>query len=188
VISLVGLTGYAQHGKDSVGQILAEEFGFTCLSFAAVLKSMALTLDPLIPQSESRTLRLHEIVDAAGWEEAKRNPEVRRFLQVLGTEAVRGHIDDDAWVNALARQYDRLQPKHAAITDCRFPNEADWVRSRGGELWRIVRLNPDGSLYDNGIGTRHSSERHVAALRVDRELHASDLSGLRDEVRRAVNG
>lgn len=101
----IGLTGRATSGKDSVGQILVSEYQYTRVAFADALKSMALALDPIVDRLGQETLlhpvRLHALVRADGWEAAKMNPEVRRFLQALGTEAVRDHLGEDAWIRAL---------------------------------------------------------------------------------------
>ena len=61
----------------------------------------------------------------------------RRILQLLGTEGCREVIHPNVWVNALFADY---QPEsNWIITDCRFPNEADAVKERGGVVIRIER-------------------------------------------------
>jgi hypothetical protein len=181
-MNIIGLTGYAQHGKDSAASTIVEEFGYERLAFADTLKSMALTLNPYIPDTSGGITRLEGVVNYhGGWEGAKVIPEVRRFLQVLGTEAVRGHLGDDIWVNALAI---KMQPAgDYVISDVRFPNEAQMVHDLGGQVVRIVRVNESGSTFDNGLGTDHPSEQYVAELPVDATLVASDLGGLAHSVR-----
>lgn len=194
---VIGLTGYAQHGKDSVGNILGE-LGYRRFAFADPLKSMALALNPLI--CEERNGRgflvqgLRDLVESAGWEEAKTVPEVRRFLQVLGTEAVRGHLGDDSWVTATRKAIedagllvpanggvpgDTVWTGAVVITDVRFPNEAEAIHSWGGQVWRIIRTNADGSPFDNGLGTKHPSEKFIAELPADLEIVASTIDQLR---------
>lgn len=189
---IIGVTGYAKHGKDSTGKILMEEFGFKRYAFADILKSMAMVLNPIIPDM-TYTRRLYQLVQDQGWDEAKKVPEVRRFLQVLGTEAVRDHIGEDAWVTALENQITEdglLNSGKVVITDVRFPNEADWVHSIGGVLWRITRYaNPDyfdHTPFDNGIGTDHPSEKYISSLPANREIKAHSLDDLRREVRKAM--
>lgn len=192
---IIGLTGHAQHGKDTVGKVLVEEFGFTRFAFADPLKSMALALDPLIsyevsehhvvgiePISRARYVRLSKMIDHDGWEHAKKNPEVRRFLQVLGTEGVRAHLGDDSWINATQKAITDAGASNAVITDARFPNEFKFVRESGW-LWKVSRLNDDGTPYDNGIGTDHPSEQHIASAKCDLELIAADIEDLRQRVR-----
>lgn len=186
---IVGLTGRAQHGKDFTARVLAE-FGFKRYAFADQLKSMALVLNPYI--DSKYTLRLYQLVQDQGWDGAKENPEVRRFLQVLGTEGVREHLGEDAWVAALEKHIrdDTGDPnfyaRNIVITDVRFPNEARWVtRNQGGVLWRIRRINLDGTAYDNGLGADHPSEQYVDSLPVEREIVARTKEELAILVRAA---
>ena len=209
---MIGVTGYAQHGKDSVGKFLVEEYGYTRYAFADQLKSMAFTLNPIVQTYSfpKHPERLQTLVGLMGWDKAKEIAEVRRFLQVLGTEAVRDHLGEDAWVDALdlklkvdgfmakderGMYYPYVWPgAKVVITDVRFPNEAAWVRKLGGKLWRVKRVvkDPDPKYdnlyvpYDNGLGKDHPSERFVGDLEVDRTLTASNLDELGDEVERAL--
>src|SRR5438128_6335704 len=100
---LIGITGYAQHGKDTVGKMLVEHFGYERHAFADQLKAMALVLDPWIVSEDQFRARLSDIVEREGWEAAKTVPEIRIFLQVRGTEAVRDMVGENAWVDALDR-------------------------------------------------------------------------------------
>ena len=208
---LIGITGRAQHGKDTTANVLVQEFGFTRLAFADALKSMARALDPIVEgKTTERTnynsggswdatrlidqgdayqyvqyTRLADLVESVGWDEAKKNPEVRRFLQALGTEAVRDHLGEDSWVNALNLQAIEVDGD-VAISDVRFPNEARYVKKMGGEIWRVVRIDPEGEEFDNGLGVDHPSEKYVASLAVDRELYAVTKDDLERAVRRSV--
>lgn len=81
----------------------------------------------------------------------------RWFLQVLGTECMRDGLHSEVWVNALMSEY-KPKERHLGladvsddyplwlITDVRFPNEADAVRSRGGLMVRIERHNSDAPI------------------------------------------
>jgi len=167
VRELIGLTGYAQHGKDSVGKVLVEEYGFTRFALAEPLKDLAYRINPIVVIGDNpevvEILRLQDLVDNGGWERAKQEPEVRRFLQELGTQA-RKVLGNNVWVEALSKRINthKAEKPHArvVVTDVRFPNEAAYIYNHGGEVWRVIR--PD---FDNGVGTDHESERHIDALR-----------------------
>lgn len=178
---IVGITGYARHGKNTVGERF-EAQGFRQFAFADALKSMALALNPIITVidfgASFEERRLSDLVSNFGWEYAKSNPEVRRFLQVLGTEGVRDHLGEDSWVNALELEVRKSGAKRVVITDVRFPNEANWVHSRGGRLIRVVRLNPDGTDFENGVDKTHPSEKFVDTLPDDALIAARDLESL----------
>ncbi len=189
---IVGITGYAQHGKDTSAKVLVEEFDFVRVGFADALKELALKVDPIVsyhPDALEGLMhvvndRLSYVVQHQGWEAAKKLPEVRRFLQVLGTEA-RNVLGEDVWVHALDNTLrERMTAANVVIPDVRFPNEANYVvNHRGGELWRVTRRTSDGTDYDNGIGTEHDSEKHVPNLRVDQEIFASSVEELQAKVR-----
>jgi len=144
---LIGVSGRKRHGKDTFAARLVEHHGFTRVAFADPMREMALTLDPII----SEGWRLSELVEAFGWEEAKANPEVRRTLQRLGTEAGRGVLGESIWVDTAMRHARHLGG-HIVFTDCRFPNEAQAVRAAGG---LVVRVSRPGFVDD---GDTHSSE------------------------------
>jgi hypothetical protein len=196
--ALVGITGRAQHGKDSFGKVLVEEQGYKRYGFADKLKELALYINPLIDvktrlvfdpvgqdEEEDRVfergeLRLAKLVEDIGWEGAKQYPEVRRFLQELGT-GVRDCIAENAWVVALSRQWNEDGKPNAVITDVRFPNEAAWVRGNDGIMVRVKRTR-GGAPFDNGLGLDHESEAHVDSLPVNQEvtIESGDMKSLRD--------
>lgn len=163
---LIGLCGYARSGKDSVGQILADEQGFRQESFAQALKNVAAQINPVLRDTTGReAFRLSTVFKGGDWDTAKGNPAVREFLQVLGV-ACRDQIGKDVWVTALANRLTSAgTPPRVVVTDCRFFNETSWVKEQGGELWRITRpgtgpvnghiseseLPESGPLYDRII-------------------------------------
>lgn len=173
---IIGVTGQMGAGKNAIGKIL-EGHGYTQVGFADQLKSMALVLNPFIPFTGAGfPERLSVLVGDRGWEAAKEFPEVRRFLQVLGTEGVRAHLGEDAWIRALER---RLWPirfqenvtigelmdataveYQYVITDVRFGNEAVAIKRWGGEVWRVERPGFEGD--------GHASETEVNSIPVDR--------------------
>ena len=109
-------------GKDTAAAILVEKYGFKRLAFADKLKEMALDIDPVVTYDLSWR-RLTRVVSEDGWEAAKRNHEVRRFLQALGV-AARDHLGPDVWVQPITRELNSstVYARHV-ITDVRFPNE-----------------------------------------------------------------
>jgi hypothetical protein len=136
---IIGLTGYARSGKDEFATALEECGGYEIRSFSAPLKAMLLALDPIFAHSlDDVEMHLAEYVEWVGWEQVKDQfPEVRRLLQALGTEAGRGILGEDVWVNAAMKA---VAPAAAVVfKDCRFPNEARAITDRGGIIVRIER-------------------------------------------------
>lgn len=133
---LIGLSGKARAGKDTVGDMLVADYGFKKFSFAEPLKAIAYDLDPMIDSIHS----LGFLVDQMGWHEAKKIPEVRRTLQDLGS-AARRHLDKGVWVRPAMQAIDAhiKDGGSAVITDLRHVNEAEAVLKRGGAVIRIER-------------------------------------------------
>ena len=92
----------------------------------------------LNPKLDSIT-HLQDEVNDKGWLLAKHNPEVRRLLQVMGSEVGREMFGEDFWIHQLFKQLP--EDNHVVIADVRFPNEADAIKSLGGKVWRVNRHN-----------------------------------------------
>lgn len=142
---IVGLSGYAQTGKDTAALTFGA-LGFTRLAFADALREALYVLNPSIKVKGNWT-KLQTHVQRVGWEEAKRLDGVRRLLQRMGTDVARNIIADDAWTAIMQRRIEASYtgfdetPEAAryVITDVRFPNEAKLINDLGGEVWRIER-------------------------------------------------
>ena len=154
-MAVIGLTGYAGSGKSAVAQFLVEDHGFTRLSFAAPLKRMVRTLDPIIANDGRR---LSDLWDPHQGDEShikKWYPEYRRVLRVLATECIREH-DPDFWVKAALSQIETF--KNYVFDDCRFPNEAELVLDWNLHgLWNISRPGLEAT-------NSHASEQHAGKL------------------------
>lgn len=143
---IIGLSGYARSGKDEAAVAL-QELGFHRVAFADKLREVIYALDPLVaPTPEGyfvnpkTPVRLQEVIDDFGWGGYKDGPyakEIRRLLQRLGTEAGREALWDSIWVDAAFAG--APEDANIVVTDCRFPNEAEAIVERGGEVWRITR-------------------------------------------------
>lgn len=163
---LIGLSGRAGAGKDTLASHLAP-FGYVRVAFADPLREMALAIDPLValsPWDRAASMRLSDYVTAAGWDAAKRHPEVRRFLQRLGTEGVRHHLGDDTWVRLAEARIADLGDVPVVVTDVRYPNEVDLVRRLGG-LW--VHVNRPDAVTVPG----HVSETSLDPSQADVVIH-----------------
>lgn len=186
---LIGLTGYAQHGKDSAAKFLAEEIlkaggSPVQIAFADGLRSLAEYLNPIVrPDLGWGSQRYTEVMRDVGYEDAKKSAEFRRVLQQLGTGA-REIIGEDVWVQALDTVYRKLPPLSSVIvTDVRFHNEERWIHENGGVLLAVSRVTEDGRPYDNGIGTDHPSEAFIHELLIDYQVIASNLEELEEEIK-----
>jgi hypothetical protein len=165
VTAVIGLSGLKGCGKDTAASVLIED-GWTRLAFADPLRQMLYTLNPIVTDEEGQgTLRWQTYLDAVGYDEAKKNPEVRRLMQVFGTEVIRQQYGQDAWVNLAANKINR-EPGNYVVTDVRFDNEARMIHSLGGFMVRIER---DGLVADG-----HASEAGISDDLIDAVIKNND--------------
>lgn len=97
----------------------------------------------------------------------------RTLLQKIGTDLFRNQLHPQVWVNATMADYKDMY--NWIITDCRFPNEADAVRERGGVN---IRINRPGIDYNN-----HTSETALDDYQFD---YVIDNTGTVDELTEKV--
>lgn len=155
---IIGLTGYAQSGKDTVANILVENFGYTRVAFADKIREFLYETNPMYDSVLGEPLFVRAKVDRDGWEEAKKSPHIRRLLQTSGV-AARKVFGENFWVQQALR--DLNSEVNYVITDVRFTNEADTIKSyNNSQLWRVKRLGVDAV---NG----HISERELDGYPVD---------------------
>lgn len=166
---VVGLTGKAGAGKDTVADRLVDKHGFKKMALAGPLKGVLRAMDPIIgmnPYYPGQSMKLADALDKCGGEDGVKKlfPEYRRLLQKLGTEGIRS-IDSEFWIKAAMEEIYKL-PKDARVvfTDVRFPNEADVFLYRlhnvaTTELWQVDR--PVGRTE---LVAAHASEDHVGNM------------------------
>lgn len=158
---IIGLSGKAGAGKDTIGDLLVREHGYVKASFAAPLKDLACKIDP----------DLAAFVARHGWDEAKQMEHVRLLLQRLG-QGVRD-LDEQFWVK-LGEQfvYEQMAAQgtmHPRVVFCdvRYLNEVQFIRAGGGRLWRVVR--PSAGL--EGEAGDHPSETELDEVKPNVTLH-----------------
>ena len=88
-----------------------------------------------------------------GWN-GKKDEEGRTLLQYIGTDVCRKN-NPDTWVNVVVELVKGLGDsiEYVLIPDARFENEIDcWYKEEFEVVSvRVVRLNEDGSEFDNGL-------------------------------------
>ena len=141
---VIGLTGYARSGKDTVGAMLVDLYGYQRKAFADTLRDALYRLNPLIVNTSTGDWEeLQSLVDDVGWERAKSYLSnsydgPRALLQRLGTEVGREMFGENFWVDQTMKTVD-ASPQRFVITDVRFPNEGRAVIDRGGWVVRVER-------------------------------------------------
>ena len=143
--SLIGLCGHAGSGKSTAARLL-KAHGYQVVHVADPIRRIAYASMP----------RIRRVVDAYGWDTAKRiNPEVRPALQSLG-DALRAEFGEDFLINEMLFQNGCL----LVIGDIRTDSEAQSVRNHYGTIVEITR---DGTKPANG----HHLERGIDRTLID---------------------
>lgn len=149
--TIVGLTGPAGAGKDTVAEMIQRIYGFKRIAFAHTLKNMLAIAGMPEPERELKEALLPGL--PFSW---------RRAAQTLGTEWGRS-LDPDLWVK-LTMLHMQRNPGNYVISDVRFENETAAIRQLGGTIVHI-----HGRKTDLVGGTaKHASEAQV-------KQEASDL-------------
>lgn len=139
---IIGLSGYARSGKDTVAEYLVDNYGFTRVAFADEIRRALLAINPWVGGIAS----LNEMVEHEGWDNVKIIPHAREMLQNLGVYA-RDTWGASFWINELFRHMDKNcrdengELKDIVITDVRFKNEANAVAGWVAKNPVLIRIN-----------------------------------------------
>jgi hypothetical protein len=132
---ILGIMGVARAGKDTAAQALVAD-GWTRVALADGVRGAAMALDPHVDEDWRLSDRLDFV--EGDWDTAKKDAEIRRTLQRMGTEAGRQIHGEDCWIKLAKKKIDAA-PGPVVITDVRFANEAEAIRSWGGKIIKIER-------------------------------------------------
>lgn len=135
---IIGLTGFARAGKDTF-QIRSKlllsgiDKNFVChrYAFADALKD------------ECDEFLIKNMGISAFSECTSEKNIIRPFLVTYGTH-LRRKLDSECWIKKIRPLIDEIKPISGKldfifITDVRFKNEAEWVKSTGGYIINISR-------------------------------------------------
>ncbi len=134
---IVGISGFAQTGKDTLF-ILAHEI----LDKKDVKITRAAFADGVKQD-------LHQLlVKKAGISAFTNDPEEKKLIRPLlveyGTGLMR-RLDPEYWIRRMERSIELGKTVGAKvfITDLRYPNELEWLKSKGGKLIHITKTGSE---------------------------------------------
>lgn len=181
--TIIGLTGYAGTGKDTVRELLCTNHGFEGMAFADPIRMMLreLLLSNGITDAWMQDRQLKEaIIPALG-------VSYRHMAQTLGTEWGRS-LHTDFWTRTAGAYIDDANQQPGTfnasfvVSDVRFANEAQWVRERGGVIWRVER--------SAAVPVRaHASEAEIYHIHADAVVdNNGSIDDLQLQVSQLLNG
>jgi len=150
---LVGITGRAGSGKDTIASYLRQHHHYWVFRFADPLKQALRVMFDIAPELWDDRVAKEQPLDWLG-------VSPRRLAQTLGTEWGRDRVHPDLWVLLMKRRIASAGGVHVVVPDVRFNNEAQLIQSLGGVVLRVSR--PDAAAVE-----QHSSEAGVSADLVD---------------------
>lgn len=157
---LIALCGKKRSGKSTAAEFIQAEIGPSCYRFAFgdAIKSQVAKI--FGPYDEERKETLRPVYQSVG----------QAAKQLYGTRV---------WLDIVDDQLKRLKDVHAVIVidDLRFPFEAEWVKSMGGLVWRVVRPETD-FVYDP-----HVSETEIDLIEPDHLLHNNSTPDYHEKIR-----
>lgn len=141
---ILGICGFAGSGKDTIANYLCDHHGFIKESYASTLKDVVSIVfsweRPLLNGDTVESREWRETVDV-WWSERLGIPNLtpRYVLQKFGTELFRNSFHDQIWVASLQKRVLSYENSNVVISDCRFLNEIEQIRSVSGKVVRVVR-------------------------------------------------
>lgn len=182
---IIVLGGPAGVGKDTVGMIIAEEFGFVPRAYADPLRDFLMAQNPWVKMdSDNKWARLNQVIERYGWQGYKSSPfalEMRSLIQKTGTEAGRNVIGKDVWVNNILFN---LPKGDVVITDARFANELEIITGPG--RGKAIKVTGPSRLPTKVVA--HSSEEGLPDYMFDAFIHnTGTIIDLRESVIETVS-
>lgn len=147
-MKLIGITGKARSGKDTIARHLWVQHAFTRIAFADPLKLAAQQIFGLTHDQTWNDDMKEAVIEFWGM-------SPREIFQKLGTEAIKGTFGPDTWVKRWSLSYGPLMDTDDVIVpDVRVDEEATYIRSLGGIIIEVRR----------GAGLVGSTGNHVSEL------------------------
>ncbi len=155
---IIAVTGIAGAGKDTFAHVIRETIPNTdVFAYAGPLKDACKILFNF-----SHDQLHHPVVKEEMDERWKRSP--RQILQWLGTDILRNHINQDFFVMNMKQRIDASKAEYIVISDCRFDNEAEFIRSLGGKVVKIERINAKTTEHSGHITEKGISPELIDAI------------------------
>ncbi len=150
---IIGISGKIGSGKSTAARYLIDNmphlhfeekfFAYNVKLIASIISGLPMS-EMLSQDGKNRELPLYGGIT------------VGRLQQVIGTNLFRDHFDDMVWVKSLFAPYDPAL-HNWIVSDVRFKNEADYVKSQGGILVRLEG-DPAGVRAKSTRDMNHPSE------------------------------
>lgn len=150
---LIGFTGQAHSGKDTAASHLVNgPRRYKQYAFAQPMKEACKVIFGWDERHVNGVLK--DVVDP------RYGTSPRKALQTLGTEWGRDIINPSIWL--IRAQIEIAKHRDLVITDVRFDNEAELIRSSGGIIVKVTREDTTGVMaHSSEAGIKWELIKHV---------------------------
>lgn len=135
---MIGISGVARSGKDTLAN------GFVRILKEFGVKAERIALADQLKKEVKPFLKKHVGIDPFNVNDEEKKI-IRPFLVAYGTH-VRRALNENCWIEAVEKNMKK--DTLTIISDVRYQNEADWIKSNNGFLIHIARVNEDGKLIE----------------------------------------
>jgi hypothetical protein len=177
---IIGLTGFIGSGKDTVANMLCE-LGATQESFASPVKDVCASVfgwDRELLEGDTIESRDFRETPDMFWTRKLGidNFTPRLALQLIGTDIMRNHFNSDIWISSLEYRLRKNSNNIIVVSDARFQNELNLIKSMGGKVLTVVR-DELPEWHDIAVKANKGSvpARHTMNTRY-KSVHASEWS------------
>jgi len=171
--NIIGITGKAGSGKDTLANYLIDQ-GYIKLSFGSAVKDIVSIITGWprdFVEGTNKDRHLRETLKHPDY-----NKTCRELMQYIGTDLFRNQLDDNIWVNIIKNKIKTDNENNKfVISDVRFDNEAQMIKSIGG---CIIHINRNDQIVSN-----HISENGIS-LNYD---HCIDNNGSINDLYNNIN-
>lgn len=172
-IFVIGICGFAGSGKNTFSNFLVENYGFKEFSFAEALKdvlSCVFGWERSLLEGDTKESREWREMPDKLWGEnlGIENFTPRKAMQMIGTSLFRNFFHKDIWAIALKNKIINSKCKKVVITDCRFLNEFEILKSsfKNFYVFGIVRWVPCQEEWYKEITLKIDSDEKYNAFKV----------------------
>lgn len=159
---IVAINGTIGSGKDTFSKMFIEN-GYHRVSFAESLKDAVSVIfgwdREMLEGNTEDSRKVRETVDEYWSSVLGKEITPRWVLQNFGTDVLRKHLHDNIWVFSLQKRIMNIDSDKIIITDCRFPNELEMIRSNNGIVIEVQRNVP--YWYDFCVGFNQELQKQL---------------------------
>lgn len=194
---VVGLGGLAGSGKDAFAAALSRHSSRPTfvMGMSDTLREYVFVMDPIIDKNGNHYKDVRQSLVDSGmsdddvYVQMKHDyPELRRFLQVMGTDLFRNKVSQSYWVDCMKHSVEAWielngHDANVVVTGMRFPNELSAVKELEGSVLLYVQ-RPVVEM--SASSSAHNSEKSVTSEDFDEVVYNDSTLNELDTKARSV--